>query len=222
MLYHRWYSIIQGCLKPGITLEVGGGSGNLKANIPEIISSDVLYVKWLDVVLNAHHLPFRDESIDNIVLVDVLHHLEDLLSFFSDAERVLKQNGRILLLEPNVSLQSFLVYRFLHSEGLSWHIDPFKLRGFGKTKTPFQGNQAIPTLLFGRYKDRFVENFPTLKIIKKQRMDSILYPLSGGFHNPSLCPSFLYNTFEYMEKLLAPLNRFLAFRLFVVLEKTPL
>lgn len=217
-LYHNWYSIIQNSLRPGLTLEVGGGSGNLKGHIPDIISSDVLYVKWLDVVLDAHHLPFKDESVDNIVLFDVLHHLGNLLSFFSDAERVLKQNGRILLMEPNVSLLSFLVYRFLHSEGMSCHIDPFQ-RDLGKVKTPFQGNQAIPTLIFGRDQHRFVENFPCLKIIKKERMDCLIYPLSGGFHNPSLCPLFLYNIIEYMEKLLMPLNRFLAFRLFVVLEK---
>lgn len=218
-LYHKWYNIIQSALKPGLILEIGGGSGNLKECIPDAISSDILFVEWLDVVLDAHNLPFKDESFDNIVLFDVLHHLHDLFSFFSDAERVLKQDGRILLMEPNISLGSFFVYRFFHSEGLSWHIDPFKPGELCKEKKPFQGNQAIPTLTFGRNKHRFTKSFPRLKIVRKERMDCVIYPLSGGFHNPSLCPLFLYNVLEYIEKLLIPLNRYLAFRMFVVLKK---
>jgi hypothetical protein len=59
-----------------------------------------------------------------------------------------------------------------------------------------------------------------LKIIKKELMDSVIYPLSDGFHHPSLSRPFLYGVFEDIEKLLGPLNRFMAFRLFVVLEKT--
>ena len=218
-LYHKWYHIIQSAVKPGAILEIGGGSGNLKEYFPDAISSDILFTEWLDAVLDAHHLPFKDESSDNIVLFDVLHHLLEPSSFFSDAERVLKQGGRIIMMEPNISLGSFLVYRFLHSEGLSWHIDPFKPGELRKEKKPFQGNQAIPTLIFGRNKHLFTNNFPSLKIIRKERMDFVIYPLSGGFHNPSLCPLFLYNVLEYLEKLLIPLKRFLAFRIFVVLEK---
>jgi hypothetical protein len=51
-------------------------------------------------------------------------------------------------------------------------------------------------------------------------MDSVICPLSDGFHHPSLSRPFLYGVFEDIEKLLGPLNRFMAFRLFVVLEKT--
>lgn len=219
-LYHNWYRRIGSTLKPGSILEIGGGSGNFKEYFPDAISSDILFTEWLDAILDAHHLPFEDESFDNIVLFDVLHHLREPASFFSDAERVLKQDGRIIMMEPNISLGSYMVYRFLHSEGMLWRIDPLKPVGLCKEKKPFHGNQAIPTLIFERDKNLFAKNFPGLKIIRKERMDFVIYPLSGGFHNPSFCPLFLYHILEYLEKLLNPLNRFLAFRLFVVLEKT--
>ena len=86
-LYHKWYRIIQSVVKPGAILEIGGGSGNLKEYFPDAISSDIIFTGWLDAVLDAHHLPFKDESFDNIVLFDVLHHLLEPSSFFSDAER---------------------------------------------------------------------------------------------------------------------------------------
>ena len=218
-LYHNWYRIIGNALKPGAILEIGGGSGNLKEFFPHAISSDILFSPWTDAVLDAHFLPFKDATLDNIVLFDVLHHLTDPSHFFFEAQRALNRNGRIILMEPYVSWVSFLVYRFLHQEGMVWNIDPFKKNSLDKNKNRFHGNQAIPTLVFERYRQRFVKNFPSLKIIKNERMDCMIYPLSGGFHNPSLCPLFLYSTLEYLEMILRPLKRFLAFRLFVVLEK---
>ena len=218
-LHHKWYHIIQSAIKAGRTLEIGGGSGNFKEYFLDAISSDILFAEWLDAVLDAHHLPFGDETFDNIILFDVLHHLQDPGSFFSDAERVLKHGGRIIMMEPNISLGSFIVYRFLHFEGMSWHIDPLNPVVWSKGKTPFQGNQAIPTLIFKKYKHHFANKFPCLKIIRKEQMDSVIYPLSGGFYHPSLCPPFLYGVLECIENLLRPMNRFLGFRLFVILEK---
>lgn len=218
-LYHNWYRIIGNALRPGSILEIGGGSGNLKEFFNDSISSDIVFAPWIDAVLDAHHLPFHDATFDNIILFDVLHHLSNPAQFFSEAQKALKTKGRIVLMEPYISLASFLIYRLLHSEGLVWNINPFEKGCLDKIKNDFHGNQAIPTLIFEKYKHRFVKDFPKLKIIKKLRLDFIIYPLSGGFHNPSLCPLFLYSTLEYLEKILHPLNRFIAFRLFVVLEK---
>jgi len=219
-LYHNWYRIIRRSLKPGSILEIGGGSGNLKEFFPNGISSDILFTPWIDAVLDAHHLPFKDATLNNIILFDVLHHLTDPAHFFFEAQRTLKQKGRIILMEPYISLASFLVYRFLHHEGMVLNVDPFSKENSGKEKNPLYGNQAIPTLIFERKKHLFSRYFPHLKIIKKKKMDCMIYPLSGGFHNPCLCPLFLYDILEHMEKLFNPLNHFLAFRLFIVLEKT--
>ncbi len=218
-LYHRWYGIIGDAIKPGTILEIGGGSGNLKEFFPDVMSSDIIFVPWLDVVADAHHLPFQKESFDNIILFDVLHHLIDPAGFFRQAQRALKQKGRIVLMEPYISWASFFIYRFLHTEGLIWNIDPFKKGYSGKDRNHLHGNQAMPTLIFERDKYLFAKNFPRLKIIKIEKMDFIIYPLSGGFHHPSLCPLFLYQIFGHLEKLFNPLKDFLAFRLFVVLEK---
>ena len=218
-LYHKWYRIIRSNLRPGSILEIGGGSGNLKEFFPHAISSDMVFTPWADAVLDADHLPFHGASFDNIILFDVLHHLNNPARFFCEAQKVLKQKGRIVLMEPYISWASFFIYRFLHSEGLVWNINPFKKDCLGKNKNHFHGNQAIPTLIFNKYKHHFADKFPRLKIIRKEQMDSVIYPLSGGFHHPNLCPPFLYGLLEYIEKLLRPLNRLLGFRLFVVLEK---
>lgn len=219
-LYHNWYRIIKNYLRPGSILEIGGGSGNLKEFFPDIISSDVVFLPWIDTVLDAHHLPFQNDTFDNIILFDVLHHLHNPSSFFYETLDVLKHKGRILLMEPYTSCASFFIYRFLHSEDLSLNINPLIKLYLNINQKHNFANQAIPSLIFERYRDQFLNFFPQFNIIKKERTDFIIYPLSGGFHHPSLCPLVLYPIFEYLEKLLRPLNRLLAFRLFVVLEKT--
>ena len=218
-LYDKWYGIISEALRPGDTLELGGGSGNLKEFLSDVISSDILYVPWLDAVLDAHEIPFKDESLDSIVLFDVLHHLMSPALFFYEAERVLRPKGRIIMMEPYISWASSIIYRFFPHEGMDWHIMPFEMIFQEGKKEPFHGNQAIPTLIFEKYRKEFIRRFPKLEIIKEGKMDSILYPLSGGFHNPSLYPMGLYGFFKSLEKLLRPLNRCMAFRLFIVIEK---
>jgi SAM-dependent methyltransferase len=217
-LYEKWYGYIQQALRPGRTLELGGGSGNLSDFLPEAITSDIIFEPWLDAVLDAHAIPFKEGSLDNIVLFDVLHHLAAPAIFFHEMERILRAKGRVIMMEPYVSWLSFPVYRFLHAEGMTWDVDPFLDPSLEK-KEPFEGNQAVPTLIFRKQKDKFLKAFPRLKILQEETMDIFLYPLSGGFHNPSLCPLFLWRPLEILEKGLRLFNGLLAFRLFVVLEK---
>jgi SAM-dependent methyltransferase len=218
-LYSRWYGHIRKVLRPGRTLELGGGSGNLKEFLPEAITSDIVFEPWLDAVMDAHAIPFKGESLDNIVLFDVLHHLAAPAVFFREAERVLRPGGRAVMMEPYVSWLSFPVYRFLHAEGMTWDTDPFLDQSLER-KEPFEGNQAIPTLIFQKKRERFLKTFAGLRIVQEKTMDVLLYPLSGGFHQRSFCPLTLWRFLEGVEELMRPLNRYLAFRLFLVLEKS--
>jgi SAM-dependent methyltransferase len=218
-LYEKWYGFIQQALRPGRTLELGGGSGSLKEFLPEAITSDIAIVPWLDAVMDAHAIPFKKECLDNIVLFDVLHHLTAPAVFFREAERVLRYGGRAILMEPYVSWLSFPVYRFLHAEGMTWDTDPFCDRALNG-REPFEGNQAIPTLIFKKNREEFVKMFSGLRIVREETMDVLLYPLSGGFHQRSFCPLGLWRFLEGVEEILRPLSRHLAFRLFLVLEKS--
>jgi len=220
-LYEKWYGYIQQALRPGRTLELGGGSGNLSDFLPEAITSDIVYEPWLDAVMDAHAIPFKTESLDNIVLFDVLHHLAAPADFFHEVERVLKPEGRAVLMEPYVSWVSFFVYRFLHREGMRWEVNPFAVQN-SVGKAPFDGNQAIPTLIFEKHRKEFTEYFPRLRIIQDKKMDSFLYPLSGGFHQRSLCPRFLWKILDYAEGLFRPFSSYMAFRMFVVIERNSL
>ena len=81
-LYEGWYRDIIAWLVPGRTVEIGGGTGNLKAHVPEVYCSDVMVLPWLNVVADAQRLPFQSESLSNLVLFDSLHHIENVSLFF--------------------------------------------------------------------------------------------------------------------------------------------
>ena len=75
----------------GTTLEIGGGIGQFKMRFPDVIATDIQSAPWLDLVTDAQNLPFAAGSIANIVMVDVLHHIEFPLLFLQEAERVLRR-----------------------------------------------------------------------------------------------------------------------------------
>jgi SAM-dependent methyltransferase len=51
---------------------------------------------------DATHLPFADGSFDVILIRDLLHHVHDRVAVLRQAARVLRQGGRLTLIEPNV------------------------------------------------------------------------------------------------------------------------
>lgn len=151
-------------------MEIGGGSGNLKEFIHDAFISDIVPVPWIDLTVDAHHIPLKDSCLGNLVLFDVLHHLSSPAIFFAEASRVLRPGGRLLMMEPNVSLASFPVYRFLHHEGLRWTDDPLNAPTSGGER-PMDGNQAIPTLIFDTHRSEFFHQFPMFRSVKDEKTD---------------------------------------------------
>ena len=219
MLYGEWYREIAGWLQPGRTLEVGGGTGNLKEFAPSVVCTDIVSLPWLDAVVDAQRLPFTNGSFANIVLFDTLHHLENVRCFFDEALRVLRPGGRILIMDPYISVCSWPVYHFLHPEPVDFGQDPLALSPAKPGRKPFDANQAIATILFERSSRRFHALYPSLKKIRHHRLAFFAYPLSGGFDRPSLMPLWVVRSVLAFERFLGRLSRCVAFRILVVLER---
>jgi len=48
---------------------------------------------------SAYALPLQDKSVDLVLCVHTMHHLEDPLAFFNEAARVLKQGGKYVIVD---------------------------------------------------------------------------------------------------------------------------
>jgi len=219
ILYAEWYQEIVSWLKPGRTMEVGGGTGKLAERDPDVLCTDVVRLPWLDAVVDAQYLPFVTNSLDNIVLFDTLHHIENVRLFFNEALRVLHTDGRILIMDPYISWASWPVYHFLHPEPVDFEQDPLQLIPSKMNRKPFDANQAVSTILFERSYVKFRNAYPQFRKIFHKRMAFLAYPLSGGFDHPSLLPVEFVRPLLAFERALECFGRGLAFRIFVVLEK---
>lgn len=219
-LYSYYYRRIAEECVDGVTLEIGSGCGNLNLDNGKVIKLDVQEIDLVDVVGDAEVLPFRNKSIQNIVLVDVLHHLQYPLKFFMEARRVLGAGGRLIMLEPAITPVSKVFYHYLHPEPVDMNVNPFIASVPVSGKNPYDSNQAIPTIIFNKMYDQYQKLFSDLRVRKKLFMSLWCYPLSGGFRPWCLIPSVLVMPLLKIEELLLPkFGDIAAFRLFIVLEK---
>jgi SAM-dependent methyltransferase len=211
--------IVAACI-PGATIEIGGGIGNLKERLPNVVATDVQFAPWLDCVANAQYLPFATGTAANIVMVDVLHHVEFPHRFFSEAGRVLRGGGRIVMVEPAITWGSTLFYRLLHHEPVRTSADPLAEGTPDPNRDPYDANQAIPTLIATRHRDRFHRLFPNFRIVKVNWFAFAVYPMSGGFKSWSLIPERAVRVALAAERILEPiLGSVAGFRMILVIER---
>ena len=58
-LYADYYRRMANLLKPGPTLELGAGSGQLREHVRDAVLTDIQSAPWLDGTADAQALPFR-------------------------------------------------------------------------------------------------------------------------------------------------------------------
>src|SRR5829696_3594560 len=218
VVYDDLFRRIADACVPGVTLEIGGGSGHLKERLPEVIASDIQFAPWLDVVADAQRLPFPDGTLSNTVMVDVLHHIEYPLVFFREAERALRPGGRIVIIEPAITRGSTLFYRFVHEEPVDMSADPLVDGEPRPDRNPYDSNQAIPTLIATSHRERFHAAMPGLRIADLKWFSFAIYPLSGGLKSWSLVNGAMAKLGLAVERRLEPaLGRIAGFRMMLVI-----
>ncbi len=220
-LYTSWFELIVARLAPvdGPVVEIGAGSGGFKDFLPSVVATDVVQTPWIDRVADAERLPFDDEELADIVMVDVMHHLPHPAAALSEWTRALAPGGRVIMVEPYCSPVSGLFYRHLHHEGADPNVD-LAGRQAQSSDDPFDANNALPTLLFWRQAHLLSRWAPALRMVERRRFGWLVYPLSGGFTKAQLLPSGLLGPASALERALAPLlNRLMAFRCLIVLER---
>ena len=224
-VYGSYYSAMAARVrKGGRVLEIGAGSGHSRhflSNL-DLVRLDILPAPWIDIVADAHEVPLGDESIDAIVMLDVVHHLADLPKFFQEVERLLRPAGRCIMIDPAITPVSGIFFRSFHAEPVDMRANPMVRQEYGQNKDPFESNQALPTLLFkqGNHRREFERRFPGLRIAEVRQMSLFAYPMCGGFQDWSLISGPVARGLLKLESALEPLlGPLMAFRLLVTVEK---
>jgi SAM-dependent methyltransferase len=221
----RWYyteetfRLLKENMVPGRTLEIGTGPGYLARCLPgEVVSTDITAHSGVSVCADVHRLPFRDESFQNVVGVDILHHFAHPAGALREMARVLAPNGRIVLVEPWTGSLSIYFFRLLHQESCEPVADPWEA-AMPEQKEPMDGNTIIPKLLLSDRAAELTQCVPALRIRREQTFGILSYFLTGGFQRWGF-PLWASKVSAILERWLPEfLMRAAAVRVLFVLER---
>lgn len=134
----------------GRTLDAGGGTGRISADLVEQTSAMVVVDVSMQMLRQAQakdgllpvggeieRLPFKENIFERIIVVDALHHFRNQDACIRELYRVLAQEGLLVIEEPDVRHFSVKLIamaerlalfrsRFLHAESVA-----DRLRSFG-------------------------------------------------------------------------------------------
>src|SRR5881296_4549452 len=107
-------------------LEIGSGTSPLKQFLSNVVTSDVLDLRYLDLVFDCHEIDklhaIDDNSLDVITLTNVLQHLKSPTAFLNCAASKLRHGGKVVATEPFFSVLSTPMFKYLHPEAVDFRI----------------------------------------------------------------------------------------------------
>ena len=79
----------------GHSLNIGAGATQRK--IPKCIELEYAIFETTDIVADSHHLPFKDNSFEAVIALNVFEHLNNPIQASNEIFRVLKPGGRLII-----------------------------------------------------------------------------------------------------------------------------
>jgi len=238
-VYHHWFATIVRQLqhdleRPDFVLqpvvELGSGCGSFQEYYPESIGTDVVDCgPWIKQIVDARSMPWEDNSIGNMVMIDCPHHLPRPIRFLRSVERVLKPGGRLLLWEPAATPFACWFWKRFHHEPVDLSYDFAKdesevlAKGEGEPANPgfMYANMGTAHRLFASHRNDTFSLVPNLSIPFLKWSDFLAYPLTGGFSYRTYAPGWMIHWVQRLESklLLSSLSRQVGLRMLIVLEK---
>lgn len=110
------------------------------------IGCDIQMGTGVDIVADAHNLPFPDNSVGTVILLETLEHIENPIKVMEEVYRVLRGDGVVVMSSAmNFNIHNYPsdYWRFT-PQGFALLLKNFSIRIFGS-----QGNLANPHTVLG-------------------------------------------------------------------------
>lgn len=221
-IYNDYFEIIKKNLtinpKGGI-LEIGS-SGFIKEIVPQCKTSNLeKNDPLIDLEENVYSLNIERNTISNLVLIDIFHHIEFPKLALKNMYEALLTGGRIIMIEPAMGLLPRIIYKIFHHEpngfdqNIKWNIMPSTT----PKKDTYFAAQSIPWRAFIKNEIDLGGDFEVKKV---KCVSDFAFLCSGGFSHKSFYSLKLYKFMKIIDKILTKLSfRLFSARMIIVLEK---
>lgn len=221
-IYREFHRLILRYLSalPGETVEVGSGIGNIKEVIPGCVRTDIFANPWIDRQENIYQLSMGENTVANLILFDVFHHLEYPLDALDECRRVLRPGGHLLVFDHAMSAAGFLFSKFVHHERAGF-LHSYKLRADNPLRpgaSNYYADQANSWRIFERNFNALLQ--PSWRRVATVRKPAIKWLLSGGYRNKCYVTPWNERAIKIAEQVCSNVPSLFALRLLVVLQKT--
>ncbi len=225
-VYNDFYQEIARWTVPGnegVTLELGSGMGNIKKVLSDCLTSDLFPNPWLDRVESAYALNWPDKSGQNLIQVDVFHHLQHPGHALAEMARAVVRGGRLILFDHDMGLLPRLIMRLFHHEplGFGQAIEWDAPQDFDPSNHPYYAAQANCFRIFVCKEGLSQHVLREWKVVHLGRMPGWKWLLCGGLRGPQLYPDVLLPFIRLLDQGLSLLPSVFASQLVVVLERLP-
>ncbi len=222
-IYEDWYEAFALFLKQhqiqpkaDKVVEIGSGGGFIQEVVPSVITSDIKKLPFCDMSFSAHKMPFENNSLSSIFMLNVFHHIPNCELFLQEAMRTLKPGGFIYMVEPSNTFFRKHFYQKMHHE----YYNPNEPTWTFASSGPLSGsNIALPWIVFHRDQEKFRKLFPHLQIECIKMHTPLLYLLSGGLSFKTPFPGWSYSMIKFLENLLTPFYSWLGLFQTIVIKK---
>lgn len=215
-IYQEYKNCIQRGVPDGLIIECGAGVGFAKEIIPNLTTSDILDYSNVDMIMDATNLPFPDISVSIILMNNVFHHIPDVARFLAEAQRCLKQGGRIMIADQYPGLFAKYIYKYFHFEPFDEGVTEWK---YASQNPLLDANGALAWIVFVRDYKKFQERFPQLQLEHFTPHTPLRYWLSGGLKKWSLLPAKLFQFATWVDRSLIKLSPKLGSFVFIEIVK---
>ena len=202
--YRRYAEVLSRCPKDGIALELGSGGGFIKDIVPDIVTSDVIPYPNIDRLVDAVDMPFQDESLRAIFMLNVFHHIRDVNAFLHEATRCLIPGGRMLIVDQYPGWISSPILKWFHHERFQPTVEQWAFSSSGPLS---DANGALAWIVFYRDRSKFEREFPRLDIAAIQPHTPLRYWLAGGLKRWSLLPGWGFGMATQLDRLLVRVSQ---------------
>lgn len=179
------------------------GSGERRLNLPNFFNVDASKNKFIDIVVDAHHLPFRNNIFDLIICEHLLEHVKKPWIVIEEIYRITAFGGSVYIEVPFMTPYHGRPHHYFNmtKDGVEQLCEKFQ-----KVRSGVQSyNMPSHTLamIFSRYLRCL------LKPIDKKTEVVELYDTGVNIKGNSSMSAVLLGTYRAFERILSVLNRFI-------------